>query len=444
MNGVYFENTPDLFVEFVSENVANMMEAYPSVQNKEILKEKADFDKLEWFSIGHPTLQRFASNKCTTALSRSAFKASRKGFSMLIDILTENQKMLFQDKIKQKYFTNVKNFQISRLLPSSIECAITLNCEEDTFVVKGSTSNLRESPLRVDFSAPFRTRERKCFEMHLIENEEIEVNCEIAEHSNRSERLVTKPFTLTTADLLKYNLINKLFEKHDDSIYITQDQLKQWILEIYKLFHVSDKFNITHDEFYSTFTLDMPVQYIYQVPFEDGLALLSRYGIPDFDIEHIKSEFQSIFQNTSNENDASSTQQHDNVPPALFSTGFKLLGGLKSWDYLKENRRFFSLPVIRPLMVKLLNLNTQDHIEWALEGLAFAPKSLYLRKLKRSDFEKDLEFKSIKVSISVNDDFFKRDFMLRVQGMKRFDIFHSHYLYYFYLFVTLKMINLSV
>lgn len=109
-----------------------------------------------------------------------------------MNMLDQKQKDLFKEKIRSKYNARVNTSQIIVLVPSVVKCEIELSCDqgekgERMIKIKGSAIDVREMPVKITFDAVTGSPERKCFEMDLIENHEIEFECEVQKHSKEAK-----------------------------------------------------------------------------------------------------------------------------------------------------------------------------------------------------------------------------------------------------------------
>lgn len=85
---------PDIVVEYEHDGVVSLLEAFSSIRI-----DSANFT--QWFSMGQPELVRVKKQSSSSRVfSRDVFFMTHQGFEVLIDLLTESQKV----KIRKKMF----------------------------------------------------------------------------------------------------------------------------------------------------------------------------------------------------------------------------------------------------------------------------------------------------------------------------------------------------
>ena len=179
-NNIVFD-LADLTVDYESDYGSISLEAFKSSTNDLILEKKDpnNFGQLNWLSIGFPTL---VLNKANKTASKKLFVFRPEGFYAKCDMLTETHRSLFQSVVYRKYGINVTKNQIVSLVPAKFECSILFYYRNIKYIINGKVSHLSMTPLKIDFSAPVGSNERKAFEERLNDdgsNLDLEIKCEI-------------------------------------------------------------------------------------------------------------------------------------------------------------------------------------------------------------------------------------------------------------------------
>ena len=157
-------NSPDLLLDFKQENVVIHLEAFKSSFNDQIIKEgnATKFGQLHWVSIGNPRLE---FNNST-----SLFDFHPLGFSIKVQMLTEEHKQKIVEAIKDAYGICIKPRQILNFIPKKFECSFNFyDANEAVSSINGKVKNFQEFPLRVEFDAPLNQGHFKCNQRCLFE-----------------------------------------------------------------------------------------------------------------------------------------------------------------------------------------------------------------------------------------------------------------------------------
>lgn len=421
-NGYLMEDlsfdTSDLIVEYKQHGIVSLMDAFASNKNAGVEKTTNNHynnynnnGRLEWYSVGHPIL--ITQNRSTTL-----FNWTPKGFYILVDMLNDNQKELFINKIRSKYGVTVEKSQIIKIRLDKLECSLEFSCEGATIRIDGSANEFNEYPFRVEFTAAYQSKERICLESHLIENNEVDFKCEMKKHSKWNKaREVT--FSLSSDFLNSHELTDRLFGE-SDWVYITRKQMNSLAEEIYRLAHIKSEYRLTEEDFSQKFIDGLINQYSEEkafnnVAFDEGSINLTSYGVEDLDVDQTKVELSNILEYSINEENTQYTvylkKSETDFSVDTANSGFKLLGGVETLDF------FNSLP--EKSVSGAATLNIENIIEWEIDfdNKNVVPKSLNLIKLTRKSFEKELQFKKIKVKTFSKDLIYSKQFTLRSRGI---------------------------
>ena len=164
----------DLAVEFEHNPVSGskaFIEAFKATANDRVVEKNdpKDFSKLMWRSIGFPRLVVQTSSSSANRTGQTAglanflrFKSS--GFTIFVEMLTEQHKRLFVDTASKRYKSEIQPSQIISLILEKFTCELSFMTEEGEEVAfHGKAVNLNEFPIRVDFRAPVLTKKRQLF-----------------------------------------------------------------------------------------------------------------------------------------------------------------------------------------------------------------------------------------------------------------------------------------
>ena len=387
---------------FASNRTSELIKVY----NRNRSLNTVNISALEWYSIGRPIL--ITSNLSNT-ISTNTFFWSPNGFHILIDFLSSNQKKHLVNRIGPIYGIKIDSSQITMIKPSRLECFTEFECDNKTIRINGSAQDLKGYIFKVEFLSAYKSLNRVCLEMHLIENPDIEINCEIEKYLSRTTE--GKSFSLTTNEMKTLGITDRLFNGND-SVNITRIQLNMLSDEIYKLFDMENKTNITKDEFSKKFLDDLKTNFNH-VEFKEGLRSISRFGIEDLDIEQIINDLENFIkiEFVCNEKNLSNSEFCLRYPvftlnPDFNSSSAKLFGNLTLSKLSVPIEYLFN----RTLIIQLINNHIYEDIKWKYDGKDdISPKvSLNIALLEKENFKRDMIFETERKL--VNDSVFKRTF----------------------------------
>lgn len=423
--------TIDLTVEVREEDGKSfVMEAYRSTRNDDILRDNKTklFGQLEWHSIGSPTLTQLSPSGHLSSLSfNNLFQITPTGFYFLIEVLTDSQKEAFREKIKSKYGIKVDRNQIIKLVPSELKCTLKIKCRSGDLVeVSGETFGLAEFPLKVFFNAPINSKELVCFEHHVVEHQHVEANCVVRK---RSKTVKQNVFRMTVDQMTKIDMIDRLFG-NASQVFVTRDQLGNLATEVYHTFRIFEEYEMREAPFSESFIDEMLRQtsaaHLFKpVPVDEALKHLSTYSAKDLDPDVIKRNLSKVLkvrkengrdhirvndEFSANSDNEVKTEQKTNMGVK----GLEALGmnGDLSVGYVRNNQEKWmeSEKSLRDQLAEL-NRESQDNVEWDIQGEMIVPKSLNLTRLIKSNFKKDLLFERIRRELS--DFIFNKKFTLQ-------------------------------
>lgn len=422
--------TIDLTVEIQQDGKSTVMEAYRSTRNDEILRNNKtlQFGQLEWHSIGSPTLAHLTNKHSSTLSYAQVFETHQDGFNILFEVLTNSQKEVFRDKIKSKYGINVDLNQIIKLVPSELKCSLDVICPDGKRVkIEGEAESLSEFPLKVSFKYPINSTELICFEHDLIEYQHVEINCVIRKKSKTVKQNI---FRMTTDQMNRISLVDKLFGDASE-VFVTRNQLANLALEVHSSFRVEEEYEIKGATFSETFVEGLISQTnanFKHVAVDEAFKYLSKYSIKDIDPDVVRKNMSKILKVKKDgdkehivvNNEFSLMKKNSNKVDsktnfeASSSSFLEILGigGKSSVDLVvnKEKHWQSSGKSVRDQLNEL-NSESQDSVQWEIEGEKIVPKTLNLSRLIKSSFRKDFQFERIRRE--VNDYIFNKRFTLQ-------------------------------
>ena len=235
-----YENA-DLVVSFWHGNEHSQLEAFSSVDNKEIFQQSRDSSALTWFSFGWPRLiphQRSSSSATATATA-DLFHMSLEGFSVKVELLNDEMRHLLAARASKKYQVPVDREQILTLTPKSVECQTSLTDEfGQVAIIYGSALALNRFPLRVDFEAVAGSRKRKAFQT----TPELRLDCQFR---LPSETNLGESFWRLNES---WRVVDKLFADDSEFVYVTRAQVDQLASEVY-----SEESRVINERFLDSF-----------------------------------------------------------------------------------------------------------------------------------------------------------------------------------------------
>jgi hypothetical protein len=180
-NNIVFD-LADLTVDYQTDNGWISLEAFKSSLNDLIIQanDVNKYGQLNWLSIGYPQL--VLTPNPTNASLNQMFIFKPEGFYVRAEMLTNRQRVLFQEVVKRKYNINITLDQIVNLVPSKFECAINFYVDNKRVLITGKVNQFNTFPLKIEFAAPLTTPERLALEKRIRDdgaNLDLNIDCEI-------------------------------------------------------------------------------------------------------------------------------------------------------------------------------------------------------------------------------------------------------------------------
>jgi hypothetical protein len=403
---------PDLVSTLEFGNQQVLLEAYRYIKNDKIISgnDTSKYRQMMWVSTGHPTLVK--PNSLLKSLP--TFQATKEGFYVFIQTLTKNERIELAKAASRKYGIIITENQIQYLQLSKFRC--TVEVPENNKVYVGTVTNFREIPLRVDFRAVL-TKSELTSELNTVERK---IVCEV---SSRIPESKTNVFSIQVNE---FGLLDDLFEHEQQFAYLTKEQMKSLVSEIYVEANIHEEFDIREGKFQNLFTDDFlrltALPLCSNLGLEDAAKWLSKFPVNlDFelgtqhlkDLKHllmIKDDINGRKYITVNPNRATSFNN------SLVKTddgesiyGVSVTQTVRYFEETKSKARSS-----KSLAEQLSDFSkiVKDEIEWRVDevGNRLEAKAISFQKLQKTAFLKKMVFNRIRKDSS--DSAFTRKFSL--------------------------------
>ena len=227
------------------------LQAWKSINNNDIINSRKveDYKKLSWVALGNPTLKKSKlTNKNKTS---QIFHYNNDIIYAFVEMLTNNQKLIIVDAIKNKYgFDTIDKSQVVNLILSRFDCSIKLKDGNRQRLMKGEVKNFYEYPLKLVFDAPIGSIQREIFEK-LDENEslDLDLECEIeAGGVEKKQNILRIDFNQSN----NLNIAEKLFGPASQ-VFVTREQLSNLAIEMYSNLNIVEEYELPIYQFNEEF-----------------------------------------------------------------------------------------------------------------------------------------------------------------------------------------------
>ena len=400
-NTDYVFEKPDLVKEHSYNDETIHLVAYKIKSNDAILnnKNKEKYSQLHWVSLGHPELAVKNSN---------LFHFTNSEFYTHVIMLTKAQKSLFVNEVKRQYNIDVGEEQITTLIPSEFKCKLKLFCDEEEKSFIGKVNDMNRWPLTLRFE--YRRDLKECIKEYISENlNELELRCEILSTSASSVK--ENFFSIDFKSESNNELVNRLFGEKE-SVYVTRNQMDDFSQTFYSSMNVLEQYEIPEHQFSESFVDDLIKQLaddgFKPVPFEQAINGISRFNIDaDLQPDEITSEYSKVFdvkQEGGKDHLIINKEQYEKLNErnraehgGSVSGGFAGFSAGVSYNQAKEKQKEMEKSG-KSVNDQLNEFNRQSDntVEFRLDGKKVIPKSLKVAKFTKSKFKKSVEFKRIK------------------------------------------------
>ena len=394
------------------------LEAFKSSSNDIILsgKNTTEYGKLNWVSLGNPTLVRTPNirNKNVSNI----FHFSTEGFYTYVEMLTIQQRQTILQSIANKYKINVSIDQVVNLGLSRFQCNLNLFSNGIKMVLIGEVTEFQTFPLRMNFWAPINSKERLAFQQRLSDSETEEfadliLGCEIASYG---KEMKTNKLSISPNLLNRLDIAEKLFGSANTT-YVTRDQMINFATELYTSLNIVEEYQIPMHQFNNDFVTDLisqtAINAFNQISFDDAVKIFSKYSISfddDFlEIETIKSDIGKIFEVTKSNNFShihvnneflESLKRKSMVTVSIQDEDVKFLGVIRIGSAIKvcneKSKEWIRLEKTLNEQLKEINTGLENDIQWRIDGESIVPRTINVARLSRALFFKTLTFNRIR------------------------------------------------
>jgi hypothetical protein len=409
--------TPDVVKDYVRDDGTRVrLNAYKTSKNQALM-DNQKFTDLRWVSFGKPEIVKMNNNQ-------GLFQMAKLSFSLYFEMLTNRDKEVLADEVKEAKNITVRTAQFSDIDSNIIKCTIKLYDFKEKKIVSlnGKVININQAPYKIDFEYPIGTKERLLFEEEIKEEPlDLEFVCSITAGAQIEK---SNTFTITLQESNNLKLSEKLFGPANES-FVTRDQLTELSNEVNSYFNVVEKYQMPQDQFSSAFVENLISQAgqtsFKPVSFDEALKSLSKYSInfegdlkPDvitkelsdvFKIEKIDEKSHIIFDQAHYKELEKQSQSSGSKTGSfeLFGIG----GGSKTSQFAQSQKdKWIDTGSSLDDQLKELNAYSENQIRYEFEGNKIIPKALNVNKLQSSSFKKTLSFNRIK-SVYYEADFNK-------------------------------------
>lgn len=407
VNDIVF-SLPDLVTDYDTDDGSVHLEAFKSFASDKILKEEPinarKYGQLMWVSIGDPILSK---SKALSTQQPKLFHFSDSGFFTKVEMLTNKQRDIFMDIVKQKYDIDLKTNQIVNLILSRFECTLQSVHNNEKFFLKGVVTQMHQFPLRLNFEAPIGTKDRNLIELavqQMGDQLDLTMNCQLAAMGRvvRENSLI-----ISLTQISQLNLIEDLFGSSNVSIvFVSRQQLGELASQMFSKLNIVEDYQLPAHQFSAAFIDDLIKQTattaLAFTPIDQVLATLSKFDMSeDIRPDVIKTDLGRVFKiksingkehivvsenYTEATNNSASSNQGGEIggSVSIFSAKAAYNHAVSRHDEWLKKR-----VSIDNQLRELNNLQLGD-VEWKREGQLIMPKNLRVACFNRALFSKDI------------------------------------------------------
>ena len=397
---------PDLTAIVETTSGLFQLEAYKSTGNDQIIQDAATgqsaaltkTSQLFWVSVGQPEFVKTPNPRNKDAIE--IFHNSTSGFNTYIQMLTPAHRTVLAGAAQTKYHVEVNESQIVNLILQRFECVLGMYDENgDRFLLKGKVSDFRQFPLRMDFLAPPRSKERKLF----VETDSSDLNF-MCKMTSAGKLMSTRTLFITGQQQQIIGIEGKLFGESSrdrpSSVYVTKGQMKMLSSEMYVALNIAEEYQILEGTFGEVFEDGLISQIgmsdFAQVPIAMAFESLSKYGV-EVDLDMVNKNIRSLLViDRRNKIILNETVYAHLIESISGETDADLFGISTSVYWAQENsERGLGNP---SLIEQLRDLNSAspNGLQWIIQNDKVVPKSLNVARLSRAKLGKTLTFNKIR------------------------------------------------
>jgi len=254
------------------------LQAWKSISNDAIINslKVQDYKKLSWVALGNPTLKKSKAIKKNR--TSQIFHYNDYIIYAFVEMLTNNQKLMIVDAIKNKYgFDTIDKSQVVNLILSRFDCFLKLKDGNRPRLMRGEVKNFYEYPLKLVFDAPIGSIHRETFEkLDENENVDLDLECEIeAGGVEKKQNILRIDFNQSN----NLNIAEKLFGPASQ-VFVTREQVSNLAIEMYSNLNIVEEYELPiyqfNDEFIEGLIKQAATENFRQIPIDEAMQTLSK------------------------------------------------------------------------------------------------------------------------------------------------------------------------
>ena len=406
---------PDLTKTYPDNGEQITLKAYKTKDNDQLEQKPSTQSQMRWVSTGRPRLKEVASFQ--NSQQASLFQTdSRTQISVFFEMLTEKERNILKDYVKQTRNLNVETTSFLDMPFRSLKCSVKVFNEETGKILTllGESKDLLTSPYEIKFQYVRNSPERLLFEEAIrnLNLEPLDLECTI---TNGAEIKRSNVFSISLQQSNSINLVDNLFGPADET-YVTRNQTTLLANEVYTKLNVQEDYRVPEEQFDKDFVNDFISSVsnsgtFNEVSFDDALQSFSKYSLQfngDLNPNVVKREMASFFKIEKLGNKSRivfDTAYYEKLEEEANKSGkgsasisvFGAGKGQASASYAESQASNWEIDE-SSLSDQLSDLNTysESDFKYEFEGERIIPKTIKVSKIQSSSFKKDLTFSRIK------------------------------------------------
>jgi hypothetical protein len=393
----------DITIDIKENDQIIHLQAWKSVNNNDIINslKAQDYKKLSWVALGNPTLKKSkVINKNKTS---QIFHYNNDIIYAFVEMLTNNQKLIIVDAIKNKYgFDTIDKSQVVNLILSRFDCSIKLKDGNRQRLMKGEVKNFYEYPLKLVFDAPIGSIHREIFEK-LDENGALDMDfeCEIeAGGVEKKQNILRVDFNQVN----RLNISEKLFGPATQ-VFVTRRQLKNLAIEMYSNLNIAEENELPiyqfNEEFIEELIKQAAIEHFRQIPIDEAIQTLSKY-LTNFDKDLtanvIKKDLGKVYELKKINDQKHIKLNNEHLNSSKDQSSENTEGSFKGWFGLEASVKHASSKLNEAVnsgkslddQLKLLNKEHINDVQWDIVGDKVIPKSINVAKMNKASFSRSM------------------------------------------------------
>jgi microcystin-dependent protein len=399
----------DITIDVKENDQTTHLQAWKSSNNDAIIQslKTEDYKKLSWVALGSPTLRKSrAINKDAT---NQIFHYNNDMIYAFVDMLTDNQKLIIVQAIKDKYsFDKINESQVLNLILSRFDCSIKLKNGIRPRIMRGEVKNFYEYPLKLTFDAPIGSEHREIFEK-LDESKalDLDLECEI------EAGMIEKKQNILRVDFNQVNRLNiseKLFGPASET-FVTRKQLSNLAIEMYSNLNIAEEYELPiyqfNEEFIEELIKKAAIEYFRQTPIDEVIQALSKYSTnfdKDLTADVIKKDLGKVYEVNKINDQKHIKLNNEYSKSSKGQSSQNKSDTLKGWFGLEDSANHASSKLNEAQnsgkslddQLKILNKEHVKDVQWDIVGDKVIPKSINVAKINKASFSRSMSFTRIR------------------------------------------------